>query len=377
MKFIRSILTRLSNILPKFNKTILLPYPDWEDMTLAIFDELIKTKKNKIIWLLNKNSSVLFYKKLFPDTVVVKRSSIKGIFHLFTSKTIYCTHGTFYRWVPKGMRIINLWHGFGFKAVGTYLKGIDRIACTHAISSSNYSRKFISIEMNLTESSVYPLGFPRNDRLLNALNNWQIIKENLEFKNFKKIIIWMPTYRSSIEGDIRKDGIQYDNPFNLEYFDIEEFYKYLFSENILCLFRAHPMSMKFELKQNSNFKLISDKWLLDNGISLYQLLGITDLLISDVSSVITDYLLIDKPIIHAMSDFDNYCANRPLLLSPPRDFLVGPLVKDQICLVDEITLLFSGIDAYKEIRDKLKILFFDENIDNRSTYRVLTHLEIN
>jgi CDP-glycerol glycerophosphotransferase (TagB/SpsB family) len=295
---------------------------------------------------------------------------------MVTSKVIFCTHGTLFRWVPRGMKIINLWHGFGFKAVGTFLEGNNGHACTCTIASSEYSRKFFAIEMNQETDQVFPLGFPRNDRLIKAFGNRELITKNLGFDNFKKIIFWMPTYRTSTEGDIRKDGVQYNNPFNLEHFDIDLFYNYLTGNNFLCLFRAHPMSLKFDLGENSNFRITTDKWLFEHEVTLYQLLGITDLLISDVSSVITDYLLIDKPVIHAMSDFDEYVATRPLLLTPPRDFLVGPLVEDQQNLIGEIDKIVKGPDSFKEKRNELKVLFFDKNTDDKSTYRILKQFKI-
>lgn len=371
---IRKLLSLIASILPKQDKIVFIPYPDYEDMTLA-FIEKLENKSKKLILLVNKEDSGKYFEKYKPNLKIVMRRSLKGMFHMITSKFIFCTHGFFLKEVPSNTTIINLWHGFGFKAVGTYL-GNEGHASSYVIGSSVYSKKFFAKEMNVSEELVIPLGFSRNDRLINASRKKEEIKQNIGFESFSKIIIWMPTYRSSVEGDIRKDGIQFDNPFNLSQFNVKQFIEYLERKNILCLFRAHPMSVKFELPETKNFQITDDEWLYKNNISLYQLLGITDILISDLSSVITDYLLLDKPIIHAMTDFDEYISTRPMLLNPPKDFMVGPLVKSQEELTKEIDNYTMGLDMYIDKRLELKTLFFDNNIDNNSTERILNYFKI-
>lgn len=372
---IREIVTVIAHIFPKQDKITLIPYPDWEDMTLALLGKL-QNKNKKIILLVDNDSSGRFFKEpQFSNLKIVKRTKLRGIYHIITSKTIFCTHGLLLKKIPRGTTIINLWHGFGFKAVGTYLNG-QAPPSTIVIGSSEYSRKFFAQEMNVDVAKVVPLGFCRNDRLMDAYMKKEAIKKELDFDKFHRIIIWMPTFRSSIEGDIRVDGVQYDNPFNLERFNIDHFLAFLKEHNILCLFRAHPMSLKFNLPQSEYFHVTNDDWLHKNGLSLYQLTGITDLLISDVSSIITDYLLMDKPIIHAMSDLEEYIATRPMLLNPPEDFFVGPLVKNQESLSEEILNLFTNPDRFSDKRKELRKLFFDNNIDNKSTERVLNYLKL-
>jgi CDP-glycerol glycerophosphotransferase (TagB/SpsB family) len=371
---IRKLLSLIASILPKQDKIVFIPYPDYEDMTLA-FIEKLENKSKKLILLVNKEDSGKYFEKYKSNLKIVLRRSLKGMFHMMTSKIIFCTHGFFLKEVPRNTVIINLWHGFGFKAVGTYL-GNNGHASSVVIGSSEYSKQFFAKEMNVSEDHVIPLGFSRNDRLINAFKNKEVIKQTIGFDSFSKIIIWMPTYRSAVEGDYRTDGIQYDNPFNLIVFNVELFTEYLEKNNILCLFRAHPMSLKFELPQNKYFQITNDEWLYNRGLSLYQLLGITDILISDLSSVITDYLLIDKPIIHAMSDFEEYTSTRPMLLNPPKDFMVGPLVKNQEELIKEINNIIEGSDNYIDKRIELKKLFFDKNTDNKSTERILNYLKL-
>lgn len=349
-----------------------MSYPDWEDMKLSLIDYLRNTDK-KVILLQSSKKSFAKFKDLPKNISQYYRFSLIGMYHMITSKVIFITHGSFLRKLPKRTVIINLWHGFGFKAVGTYL-GFPGVPSSKVISSSEFTKPFFAKEMDVINDDVVSLGFVRNDRLINSYNDKDRIIKRLSFDSFQSIIIWLPTFRQSIEGDIRVDGVQYDNPFNLLGFEFNKFVGFLEENNILLIFRAHPMSLKFDIKESKNFKIANDEWLFQNGLSLYQLLGITDILISDVSSVITDYLLINKPIIHAMSDFDEYLSTRPILLNPSKDYLVGPFVDNQNKLTNEIENILNGNDMHSEIRLKMKNLFFDNNDDNQTAKRIFDYL---
>jgi CDP-glycerol glycerophosphotransferase (TagB/SpsB family) len=54
----------------------------------------------------------------------------------------------------------------------------------------------------------------------------------------------------------------------------------------------------------------SHTWLRKRRLSLYELLGATHLLVSDTSSAVIDYLLLDRPVIHAFADLRVYESSR-------------------------------------------------------------------
>ena len=86
----------------------------------------------------------------------------------------------------------------------------------------------------------------------------------------------------------------------------------------------------------SNISLITDELLRDKEIDFYHLLAVSDLLITDFSSIYADYLLIDKPIIFISVDLQNYEEERGLLLNPYDMWMPGPKCFSQEELQNEI-----------------------------------------
>jgi len=375
MKILKYLLYIISSLIPKSNKMVIIPYPDWEDMTIAIYEKIkVQEKYNKIIYLVSHNLNNPAYIKLSLNTIIKRRRSLIGIWHMITAKYLLITNGSSFNKVPHGMKIINLWHGIGYKAVGALDRTPNGITCSLCFAPSESIREIFAKQMNIDISNVIALGFSRNDRLYDSFLIKNELKLKLNFHKYNSIIFWMPTYRVSIEGDIRQDGLNYNNPFNLSNFNLSDFKEFLLEHKILCLFRTHPMSLKYNISYSSTFINISDNWLYDHQISLYQLLGLSDMLISDLSSVIFDYLIIDKPIIHALSDFEEYIESRHMVFSPTLDYLAGPLVTNQDNLYMEINYVLSNVDNFKQKRNELRKIIFDNNTENKSAGKICNYL---
>ena len=74
---------------------------------------------------------------------------------------------------------------------------------------------------------------------------------------------------------------------------------------------------------------LNNDYLFENNLDLYELLGDTDFLITDFSSIYFDYLYLDKPIIFITNYLKQYEKVRGLLLSPYEDVTPGPCVNSQ------------------------------------------------
>ena len=59
------------------------------------------------------------------------------------------------------------------------------------------------------------------------------------------------------------------------------------------------------------------------GIQLYELLGQTDALMTDYSSVAVDYMLCDKPIAFLLEDYEAYRKNRGFVFEDPLQYMPG------------------------------------------------------
>ena len=108
-----------------------------------------------------------------------------------------------------------------------------------------------------------------------------------------KIILYMPTFR--------------DNPSQMK--SLEQlgedasFLKWIEENDTIIIQKAHFVSQqRNELQSHKRTKRI----LTLNDLIPYEALGVADILITDYSSCFFDYLILDRPIIHFIYDYENY-----------------------------------------------------------------------
>jgi CDP-glycerol glycerophosphotransferase len=210
---------------------------------------------------------------------------------LFSSKTFY----------------VNLWHGTPLKKIGqdivsgnfrvskfkSIIKSLlhflkmrrkhpaDLFICSSALVSKSLQSAFA-----LSENEVAITGYPRNDAL------FAVADEN----SGRKKIIYMPTFRGKI-GEIVDFFTSYG-------FDIDLFEEVLSGCNAELWIRLHrynqPNQAMLERIERSQYIHMYQK------SDIYEDLSKFEILITDFSSVYFDFLLLNKPIIFAAFDFDNY-----------------------------------------------------------------------
>lgn len=64
-------------------------------------------------------------------------------------------------------------------------------------------------------------------------------------------------------------------------------------------------------------------WLEKKQIKLYELIGISDGLLSDYSSVAVDYLLLDRPLGYVLADYNIYKEKRGFVFEDPLEYMPG------------------------------------------------------
>lgn len=92
--------------------------------------------------------------------------------------------------------------------------------------------------------------------------------------------------------------------------------------------KPHPMAPRSDVADLEHVSVWTDADVADAGLTLYELLGHADALVTDYSSVWIDHLLAERSIIFAVSDLAEYRANRGYYFEPLEDYLPGPIVTD-------------------------------------------------
>lgn len=223
--------------------------------------------------------------------------------------------------------IVQLWHAEGaFKKFGLDIEQPEAIRkresaanrkLTYVICSSESVVPIYASAFGVGENQVLPLGSPRADVLLNADNAAELRvefeKKHPECKN-KKIILYAPTFRDDPESDARF----------LKKFDVDLFNKEL-GEDYALLVRLHPQ-IHGDLRLDSAFDVTDYK-------SVNDLTLISDVLITDYSSICMDFVLLDKPCIFFSPDLEEYAARRPFYYEYT-SYVPGPVVYNTNKLIE-------------------------------------------
>ena len=243
----------------------------------------------------------------------------------------------------EGQYFVQLWHAAGaFKRFGA--DGSTLSYCIDALYHKDYDLVSVSSEwirevyagaFGIEKEKVKALGFPRSDRffdedLIRSKREY-VLKRMPELEG-KQVILYAPSFREKGKKRIYIPEIDYD------------LINGSLSDNQIMVFCPHPLTPKSSgLGDYDKIRLVRD-------IPTNDMMMAADLLVTDYSSVIFDYALLDKPIAFFCYDYDTY--NRGLYINYDTD-LPGESFKDVKELADYLKKgVFETDDRLKEFREK-------------------------
>ncbi|MEV5706855.1 CDP-glycerol glycerophosphotransferase family protein [Actinoallomurus sp. NPDC052274] len=138
-------------------------------------------------------------------------------------------------------------------------------------------------------------GYPRNDALVNR-EEPAALRKKLKLTDGRKVVLYAPTFRTGPNGRPEK---RYEVPFDMERFAHE------FGETHILLVRPHYLStVVVPPSLRGTVRNVAD---VDDVTSL---LLLTDTLITDYSSIMFDYALLDRPMVFFAPDLEDYVHSR-------------------------------------------------------------------
>lgn len=378
MNSLWKILSYFCNIIPTTNIIAFNSFPDYSDNTYAfckMLSERSIDKKYNFVWLLLEKNNIPIVKELLKKdgikSKVYYRLSIMGFWTFVRARYVFITHGFFDKIILKQHpdKIINLWHGMPLKLLGASEKRGE--ACSYnsnyTIASSVLYQKIMAEAFAINESNVLVTGQPRCDLLFKESDWFESV--GIEKDRFKRIGMWMPTYRKSIIGDIRIDGNYIEGGISiLREVDLDILDKDLRDANILLLIKIHPMDV-LNLKSFNNYTNISIIKASSFKSQLYPLLGTCDFLLTDYSSVFIDYLILKKPIAFVMNDIDTYKKNRGFYFENIEEVLPGPILRTYEDLIE-----FIKTPTFYCSNDIFNI--YNKYHDNMASERIINQLKL-
>jgi CDP-glycerol glycerophosphotransferase (TagB/SpsB family) len=333
---------------PRCNHAVLWGWPDGEDSVIALEQALQETRVRTVVLLMSDPAAPLSWQP-GPKTRRMKKNSLAGVMWFCLARYVFFTHPCFTRKFPRDVVSVNVWHGMPIKRIGWLLEGDAGIASRHALATSPFWGEIMQRAMT-PSGGVLPIGLPRNDRLFSDRPK---VFGKAGFPAVRSLLVWLPTYRRSVRGLPRTDGVASGNVFEMPDVDPDELNSFLASRNAVLLVKPHPMAASGTPGNWSHLRIVDDAWLRERSLSLYECLGAADLLISDISSAVIDYLLLDRPVIHAFSDLGAYQSSRGFTVEPVADYFAGPVVSNARELMDAVDSVLSGNDPEADRRRRL------------------------
>ena len=230
----------------------------------------------------------------------------------------------------------------------------------------------MSEQFNVDEKKIFVSGLPRNDVF--ATQNDDL--NRLRGSHYSKTIIWMPTFRKFKYSERNDSNINYflglpliHSPQDLN--TVNEILKKL---NICLIIKFHPGAFEENTDELyfSNIIFLTPTGMKEKGIDdIYKIFNQTDAMISDYSSVVFDYMLLDKPIGFIFDDINEYKLG--FCVNDPKEYYSGPYLYNLEDLIQFVTNVSNGIDDYKEKRNRIND-FLHEYKDFDNAKRIMDYV---
>ncbi len=379
------------------------------DCFIIIYDFLVKKKKDKIIIigefdgkfagnckyfylsLKNKGLENVFwlvedkgrYTELKKSGInVLKAFSFKALFSLLSAEFLVVDNEDWIHRYPLinklKLKKVHLWHGVGFKQlqemalpdyfvnkllekeINTYEKRLpvyDMLVTT----SEFYADKVFSPIFKNNPPSISIDGYPRNDIFYQKIegNNIYTDEKLMEKiismkKDDHKIVVYTPTFRDMLLKFQFQDVI-----------DFQELNAFLNRNKILFVIKAHSApNYNYIFNDPDKYKNIL---IYDNTKDVYPLLKITDLLVTDYSSIYTDFLHTKKPVLFFPYDYKEYVEVHRDIQFDYNEMTPGPKARNDAELKEWIKhFLVDNKDGFENERERILNLAFQYKDGNAS-----------
>lgn len=252
---------------------------------------------------------------------------------------------SFYSFFSKreGQIYVNTWHGIPLKCLGYDVVG-GRTASTNV--AKNFLQTDYLISANPFLSDIYKKsymldgiysgeiieeGYPRLDLLVDTPRDTlltELTRQGVSVDPSKKIILYAPTWKGNSYAAPDVDLTPY--------IQFKEFLEsHIDTEQYQILIKVHQVIYEKIRDQIDSFR-----YMIPATMDANRVLSVTDILISDYSSIFYDFLATGRPVLFYIPDLQAYTDQRGLYTTV--DELPGPYTEsleqlsDWICRIDAV-----------------------------------------
>ncbi|WP_353989821.1 bifunctional glycosyltransferase family 2 protein/CDP-glycerol:glycerophosphate glycerophosphotransferase [Pediococcus argentinicus] len=356
------LLNVLSNTLPKTNIVIFESFfgTQFSDSPRAIYEYMKENNPEyKLYWNVNRKNIDYFKQNKIPYVI---RFGYKGIIKQARAKYWVTNVRRPFRWQKAhDAKLIQTWHGTPLKSIGTDVENVTMPGVTqrsyhkqvirdssrwdYLITPNEYSFNIMGRAFRRPITSLIRSGYPRNDVLINRDNSRiSKIKRTLDIDEDNKLVLYAPTWRDN--EFVRVDKYNAKLHLDLDYLLKET------PENVTILIRTHYLiSNQLDLSEyGGRVKNVSDY------PDMADLLLVSDVLITDYSSVMFDFANLHRPILLFAYDLKDYGGEIRGFYVNYEDNIPGPLVETNEDLVPVLNDMINNPQRYTDSQQYQRFL---------------------
>lgn len=324
----------------------------YNDSPKAIYDYMSETYGNgfRYIWILNKK-----HKKTDKNTRYAIYNGLKHVYYVSRAKYhVYNVRQPGWFIKKEGMVFLETWHGTPLKKLVFDMDDVHSASRNHKaefyrdsrkwdylISDNRFSTDVFERAFDMDRDKIVETGYPRNDILYsdNAREIIESVKADIGLPADKKVMLYAPTWRDN----------EYYEPGSYKFNDALDFslMKEQLSDEWVILLRTHYyVARKPDLSQYDGFVFnVSDY------PDIAKLYMVSDVCVTDYSSVFFDYANLRRPILFYVYDIENYKNELRGMYLDMETELPGPLLYTGSEVVEAVKSLDKIENDYRERYD--------------------------
>ncbi len=258
----------------------------------------------------------------------------------------------------EGQRVVQLWHACGAfkkwgystaeKSWGASKKDLQRFPIHNTYTDVCVSAPKVGFAyaeaFQCADAVVKPFGVPRTDVYFDS--DFVASSRDILLKRFprigeRKIILYAPTFR----GDSILSSYSENK---LDFIKLKE----ALGDEYALVLKLHPRTAKMFQIPSPVKEIVGDfVFNATKCVEIDRALCAADLVISDYSSLVFEYSLLERPMLFFAYDLKEYDAARSFYFKY-EDFVPGPIVTDTCQIIDTIRNLETACDLDKVRRFK-------------------------
>lgn len=372
IKILYPVFVLISITFPRNKKIWVFGYfGGYRENTKYFFEYVQEKDEVKAIWLANTNTELSDVREKGYDAVL-KKSLLGYWYSARAGFTFICTgFGDVNRLLALKSFVVNFWHGTPIKKIffdvdtkrglinsirgflQTFL--ISRIAFYYA--SSEFEREIVCNASRIPLERSISLGSPRFDSIRAPVYNGFLAEYR---KKYSTVILFAPTWR---------EGAMWDEGFKITNIEIENLQRFLILKNAILIIKQHPKTkadeiIKWGLLPSDRIVYAKDIGLDDINSAYF----FVDILITDVSSVVFDFLIFNKMVCFFMPDLLSYIEKDRGVYPVFEKILMDSSLASWSDLISELERGVNTNFSLNSISNEVKSLFDT----NRNIYEHLT-----